>query len=209
MADQTSVTFTVVGTDADGNAQSEAIFGPDTLQTVETTKSFLTVTSVQVTDPVSDPTPYVDIGTIDTLDVSTAGKIVRGPVPMVGMDAMDPLWHTATANDDDTVDEYVVNKETPRDFWVYPNASASSVVMATVAVLPADATVPATDDIPDSILPIIGGITEYMLYCCWRGDDEHSPTWAKGERARQAAFNILGVKIQAETEYAPKELEKQ
>ena len=137
------------------------------------------------------------------------GKVMRGPVPMVDMDAMLPTWHTTTANDDHTIDEYIVNKETPRDFWVYPKASASSKIMATVAVLPTDATVPATDDVPDSILPIIGGITEYMLYCCWRGDDERSPTWAKGERARQSAFNILGIKIQAETEYAPKELEKQ
>ena len=137
------------------------------------------------------------------------GKVVRGPVPMVDMDAMLPTWHATTANDDHTVDEYIVNKETPRDFWVYPMATSSSKVMATIAVLPADATTPASDAIPDSILPIIECITEYMLYCCWRGDNEHSPTWAKAERARKAASDILGLKIESENEYAPKELEKQ
>jgi len=137
------------------------------------------------------------------------GKVVRGPVPMADMDAMLPTWHNTAANADDTVDEYIVNKETPRDFWVYPMATDSSKVMATIAVLPADATDADTDEIPDSILPIIECITEYMLYCCWRGDNESSPTWVKGERARKAAADILGMKIESENEHAPKELEKQ
>ena len=152
-------------------------------------------------------TDYRLLGILYNYVSTTVGKAVRGPTPMVDMDAMVPMWHATTANADHTIDEYLVNKETPRDFWVYPNASSSSVVMATVAVLPADATV--TDSIPDSILPIIDGITEYMLYCCWRGDNEHSPTWAKGERARKAAADIMGFKILSEAEYAPKELEKQ
>ena len=154
-------------------------------------------------------TDYRLMGVLYNYVGDAVGKVIRGPVPMVDMDAMDPSWHTTAANTDDTVDEYVINTETPRDFWVSPMASASSKIMATVAALPADATVPADDDIPDSILPIIDGITEYMLYCCWRGDDERNPTWAKAERARQNANDILGIKIKAESIDSPKELEKQ
>lgn len=41
-------TFTITGTDADGDAQTEAIAGPNGVATVSTTKYFLTVTSITV-----------------------------------------------------------------------------------------------------------------------------------------------------------------
>jgi len=61
--DQSSATFTVTGTDADGRAQSEAITGPGSGATVESTKYFKTVTSVAIASPVACGT--VDMGIVD------------------------------------------------------------------------------------------------------------------------------------------------
>lgn len=61
--DQSDSVFTVVGTDADGRAQTEAITGPESTATVESTKYFKTVTSVAIAG--GDASDTVDMGTVD------------------------------------------------------------------------------------------------------------------------------------------------
>jgi hypothetical protein len=67
--DQSDSTFTVTGTDADGRAQSEAITGPGSGATVESTKYFLTVTSVAITG--GDTNDTVSMGTVDEVATKT------------------------------------------------------------------------------------------------------------------------------------------
>lgn len=71
---QTDSTFTIVGTDADGRAQTEAIAGPGSGATVNTVKYFKTVSSITVSGGDSDDT--VDIGT------STGGVAVSNTIPL-------------------------------------------------------------------------------------------------------------------------------
>lgn len=61
--DQSTATFTVTGTDADGIAQTEAITGPAASATVESTKYFKTVSSITIANGVA--TALVDVGTVD------------------------------------------------------------------------------------------------------------------------------------------------
>jgi len=61
--DQTGATYTITGTDADGLAQTETIAGPGVSATIETTKYFLTVSSVAIASPAAGST--VDMGTVD------------------------------------------------------------------------------------------------------------------------------------------------
>lgn len=61
--DQTGATYTITGTDGDSIAQTEAIAGPGASATIETTKYFLTVTSVAIASPAAGST--VDMGTVD------------------------------------------------------------------------------------------------------------------------------------------------
>lgn len=61
--DQTSATYTIVGTNSNGNAQTEAIAGPGVSASVETTEYFLTVTSITIASPAASST--VNIGTVD------------------------------------------------------------------------------------------------------------------------------------------------
>lgn len=66
---QTTATYTVTGTDADGNAQVESLAGPNTSASVETTKYFASVSSVAIASPVAGST--VDIGTVDEVSSKT------------------------------------------------------------------------------------------------------------------------------------------
>ena len=70
--DDTAITVTIVGTDADGRAQTETIAGPDASTTTETTKFFLTVTSV---------TPVSTIGT-NTWDIGFTDVVVSKTYPL-------------------------------------------------------------------------------------------------------------------------------
>ena len=61
--DQSGATYTITGTDADGVAQTEDLAGPGASATVETTKYFLTVSSIAIASAAAGST--VDIGTVD------------------------------------------------------------------------------------------------------------------------------------------------
>lgn len=70
--DDTLITVTIVGTDADGKAQTETIAGPDASTTTVTTKFFLTVTSV---------TPLSTIGS-NTWDIGYDDIIASKTIPL-------------------------------------------------------------------------------------------------------------------------------
>jgi len=67
--DQSGATYTFVGTDADGNAQTYSRLGPTAGATVETVDYFLTVTSISIASPAAGST--VDIGTVDEFQTKT------------------------------------------------------------------------------------------------------------------------------------------
>lgn len=59
--DLSTVTFTVIGTDAANNYQSEAVVGPNN-DTVQTTNTFATVTAIEVSTVTTFTTETVDVG---------------------------------------------------------------------------------------------------------------------------------------------------
>jgi hypothetical protein len=71
--DHSGNTFTVVGTDADGRPQTEAITGPASGATVESAKYFKTVTSV---------TPSVTIVATESVDIGFVDEFVSHSVPL-------------------------------------------------------------------------------------------------------------------------------
>jgi hypothetical protein len=68
-ADQSTATYTVSGTDADGLVITESLAGPTSGATVETSNYFLTVTGVAIASAVGGST--VDIGTVDEVSTQT------------------------------------------------------------------------------------------------------------------------------------------
>lgn len=81
--DDQAITITIVGTDADGKAQTEVIAGPDTSATTVSTKHYLTVTSV---------TPLSTIGT-NTYDIGFNDDMVSKTIPL---DSFSDLGAVAT-----------------------------------------------------------------------------------------------------------------
>lgn len=67
--DQSTSTWTVVGTDHDDNALTESLAGPGSTATVETVGYFKTVTSVAIASPVATST--ADMGTVDEVSSQT------------------------------------------------------------------------------------------------------------------------------------------
>lgn len=72
VTDHSGKTVTLVGTDADGNAQTEVVTGPGTSATVESTLYFLTLTSA---------TPSATIGA-DTFDIGWVDEFVSQTFPL-------------------------------------------------------------------------------------------------------------------------------
>ena len=68
----TGKTLALVGTDADGFAQTETVTGPDTSATVESSKYYLTLTGV---------TPSATIGA-DTFDIGFVDEVMSKTVPV-------------------------------------------------------------------------------------------------------------------------------
>jgi len=61
--DQRTATYTITGTNSNGDALTESLAGPNSSSSVETTEYFLTVTSITIASPTASST--VDIGTVD------------------------------------------------------------------------------------------------------------------------------------------------
>lgn len=62
---QTGATYTITGTNSNGEAQVETIAGPGSGTTIETLKYFLTVTSLKIASPVASSS--IDLGTVDEI----------------------------------------------------------------------------------------------------------------------------------------------
>jgi hypothetical protein len=121
-SNQTTATYTVTGTDVFGNTVSEAITGPASTATVESTEYFYTVTSVTIANPVGGST--ADMGTVD--------EIAYQPIPLNWRSeygANVSVNVTGTLNF--TVQETYVDIQRQTPFWVDVTALASKTVDAT------------------------------------------------------------------------------
>ena len=91
--DHSGKTVTLVGTDADGRAQTEVVTGPGTSATVESTKYFKTLTSA---------TPSATIGA-DTFDIGWVDEVASQTIPLNWRSNTPALVHvvvTGTINYD-------------------------------------------------------------------------------------------------------------
>lgn len=91
--DHSGKTVTLVGTDADGRAQTEVVTGPGTSATVESTKYFKTLTSA---------TPSATIGA-DTFDIGWVDEVASQTIPLDWRRQTPPTIHvvvTGTINYD-------------------------------------------------------------------------------------------------------------
>lgn len=117
-ADETARTFTVTGTDADGTAITEAITGVNNT-TVESTRYFLTVTSITVDD---DTTGAIFFGTVDELATKTYMLNRQSDTgALVQYDVTGTINLTAQVSVHDVRNNYTNQEAIP---WVATSATA-------------------------------------------------------------------------------------
>lgn len=100
---QTGATYTIVGSDADSREQTESRAGPGSGATVESTKYFLTVTSVTISSPVATST--IDIGTVDEIATKTIPlDFYRQAAPLVSLNVTGTISIDIQLTNDDPWD---------------------------------------------------------------------------------------------------------
>ena len=133
--------------------------------------------------------------------LSDAGRAIR-KADMLVQDALLPDWHLT--NGQTTISEYFYDPLAPKEFYVYPPAPVSPQIgidISYVRVLP---TITATTDtfpVDDYFAP---AIQEWMLYSCWRGDDEQSPNYNAAQSHLQTFFSLLQVKASSDSASSPR-----
>lgn len=133
--------------------------------------------------------------------LSDAGRAIR-KADMLVQDALLPDWHLTTGQT--TISEYFYDPLAPKEFYVYPPAPVSPKIgidISYVRVLP---TITATTDIfpvDDYFAP---AIQEWMLYSCWRGDDEQSQNYSAAQVHLQTFFSLLQVKASSDSASSPR-----
>jgi hypothetical protein len=107
--DHSGKTATFVGTDQDGHALTETINMPSSSATVETTKYFLTLTSVTPSASIGADT--MDIGWVDEFSSPTLGLDWRDGIVAINFIVSGTINYTAqqTLNDIQVMDRTTIN----------------------------------------------------------------------------------------------------
>lgn len=124
--DQSGSTFNVTGTDENDNTQTEAVVGPASGATVESTKYFKTVTSVTITNPTALGT--VDMGTVD--EVMSPIYVLDRNSPNVAAYAVMGLVGTCVFDIDITFDNILAEGSASAN-WFEVQADQSADLNAT------------------------------------------------------------------------------
>lgn len=133
--------------------------------------------------------------------LSDAGRAIR-KADMLVQDALLPDWHLTTGQT--TISEYFYDPLSPKEFYVYPPAPVSPQIgidISYVRVLPTIAATTDTFPVDDYFAP---AIQEWMLYSCWRGDDEQSPNYSAAQSHLQTFFSLLQVKASSDSASSPR-----
>lgn len=133
--------------------------------------------------------------------LSDAGRAIKKGDLYI-QDNINPEWHSETGRS--PVKEYYYDPLLPKEFYVYPPAPVSPQIgidISYVRVLPTITQITDTFPVDDYFAP---AVQEWMLYSCWRGDDEQSPNYSAAQSHLQAFFNLLQVKSGADVAVLPK-----
>lgn len=124
-----------------------------------------------------------------------AGRAIR-LADMDIKDAINPNWHTATAQS--PVQEYFYNPLRPKEFFVSPPAplTPAGYVEATYVKTPTEITV-KTDTMPVDI-SYSPALQEWMLYKLFGGDNPESGTYTEAKDHQATFFKLLQIKSSAD-----------
>lgn len=131
---------------------------------------------------------------------ATPGRVIR-LVDRDIMDAQMPGWHSDTANA--TVRHYMVDDQTPANFYTYPPvpASPSVVVEGACSVSPTDCTANGNITLSDIYA---NALVDYVLYRCFRKDSEDAGNAQLAIAHYQAFERGIGIKSAGDKKADPR-----
>lgn len=152
----------------------------------------------------ADASKLIEITRNNTASNKSAVRLINREI----LDAQTPEWHNLTAVE--SIKHYMYDARNPLEFYVYPPATATSVLEVIYSKYPVDVEIPAPADELADITDTIGvpdvyanALQDYILYRAYSKDSEYAGN-AQRAQAHYATFaNSLGVEIQSTIQVAP------
>jgi hypothetical protein len=117
-----------------------------------------------------------------------AGKAIR-IVEREILDAQKPDWHTETASA--IVKHFMYDERNPRQYYVYPPATAGHQIEIVYGQTPTDISVLSTSLSQEDIYT--GAIVDYVCYRAFSKDSEYAGNSARAQAHYQQFMNALGL----------------
>lgn len=129
-------------------------------------------------------------GAFQLLDVvkGPTGRAVR-PTTRAALDAENPLWHTAAQSN--VTRHYVYDAKTPDVFWVYPPATAGTLLTIIYSAPPPQPTIAGNIGLGDVY---IGVIVDYILYRAFMKDADYAQNAPRADKHYEQFMAALAAK---------------
>lgn len=130
------------------------------------------------------------------------------------LDDQTPGWHALTGSTE--ILHYTYDPRVPTEFFVYPPASTSAILVGAYSVNPTDITEPANGSLYTAVAttPIqaidamANCLQDYILYRAFTKDSEYAGNSARAQGHYAAFANALGIEIKGTVGVMPTTLRK-
>jgi hypothetical protein len=122
------------------------------------------------------------------------------------LDETLPNWHEQTADATRKIEHFVYDPANPKNFYVYPKATASFDLEIIYSSSPTDVSISnyATDTTVIEVDDVYSNcILDYILYRAYQKDSEYAGNAQRAMMHYQSFANALGVKTQADGATTP------
>lgn len=153
----------------------------------------------------NDGSKLIEIIRNNTAGSSRSMRLVNREI----LDAQTPGWHEISPNEE--LLHYMYDPRDPTVFYVYPPATATSIIDLVYSVYPQDIAEPGdgklyTDVVGNLDVPDIYGniIQDYILYRSYTKDSEYAGNAQRAQAHYGAFANAIGLEISATVNVGPK-----
>ena len=123
------------------------------------------------------------------------------------LDETLPNWHNTAADATKKVEHFIYDPADPKNFYVYPNATASMDIEIIYSTAPSDIVVSnfGTDTQTISLDDIYANaLLDYMLFRAYQKDSEYAGNAERSMMHYQSFANALGIKSRADSAIDPR-----
>jgi len=122
------------------------------------------------------------------------------------LDETLPDWHNSVADSTKKIEHFIYDSADPKNFYVYPKATATMLLEVVFSVSPADIVVSdfATNTTTISVDDVYANcLLDFVLYRCYQKDSEYAGNSERSMMHYSAFANSLGIKTRADAAADP------